>query len=60
MPVRVLSEGAGPDDQVPTHLTQIPIALISPGTDYSNKTVKVCLQQAEIREAFHFSTKQKD
>lgn len=60
MPVCVLSEGAGTGTQIPTHLTQTPISLISTSTDYSNKTVKVCLQQAVIREAFHFYTKQKD
>ncbi|KAI3370962.1 hypothetical protein L3Q82_023610, partial [Scortum barcoo] len=40
MPVRVLSEGAGPGAQVPTHLTEIPISLISTDTDCSNHTVK--------------------
>ncbi|XP_037624158.1 protection of telomeres protein 1 [Sebastes umbrosus] len=40
MPQRVLFEGAGPDAQVPTHLTGISISLISTSTDYSNKTVK--------------------
>ncbi|XP_035521430.1 protection of telomeres protein 1 [Morone saxatilis] len=40
MPVRVLSEGAVPGGQVPTHLTRIPISLISTSTDYANKTVK--------------------
>ncbi|KAA8590404.1 hypothetical protein FQN60_014338 [Etheostoma spectabile] len=40
MPVRVLSEGAGPGAQVPAHLTRIPISLITTSTDCSNKTVK--------------------
>ncbi|XP_044049518.1 protection of telomeres protein 1 isoform X2 [Siniperca chuatsi] len=40
MPVCVLSEGAGPGAQVPTHLTRIPISLISTSTDYTNKMVK--------------------
>uniref|UniRef100_UPI0037E732BB protection of telomeres protein 1 isoform X2 n=1 Tax=Semicossyphus pulcher TaxID=241346 RepID=UPI0037E732BB len=40
MPVHVLSDGAGPGAQVPTHLTSIPISLISSSTDCSNKTVK--------------------
>nr|XP_046250001.1 protection of telomeres protein 1 isoform X2 [Scatophagus argus] len=40
MPVHVLSEGAGPGAHVPTHLTRIPISLISTGADYSDKTVK--------------------
>ncbi|KAM9351979.1 protection of telomeres protein 1 [Symphorus nematophorus] len=40
MPIHVLSEGAGPGAQVPTHLTRIPISLISTTTDCSNKTVK--------------------
>ncbi|XP_029282932.1 protection of telomeres protein 1 isoform X2 [Cottoperca gobio] len=40
MPVHVLSEGAGPGAQVPTHLTRIPISLISTSTDYSNRTVQ--------------------
>lgn len=42
MPVRVLSEGAGPGAQVPAHLTRIPISLISASSDYCNNTVKVC------------------
>lgn len=45
MPVRVLSEGAGPGTQVPAHLTGIPISVIRTSTDYGNNTVKVCLQQ---------------
>ncbi|XP_070828388.1 protection of telomeres protein 1 [Chaetodon trifascialis] len=40
MPVRVLSTGAGPDAQVPAHMTRIPISLIGADTDSSNKTVK--------------------
>ncbi|XP_059191877.1 protection of telomeres protein 1 [Centropristis striata] len=40
MPVRVLSEGAGPGAEVPKHLTRIPISLISTSTDCSNNTVK--------------------
>ncbi|XP_028441116.1 protection of telomeres protein 1 isoform X2 [Perca flavescens] len=40
MPVRVLSEGAGPGAQVPAHLTRIPISLITTSTDFSNITVK--------------------
>ncbi|XP_012730403.2 protection of telomeres protein 1 isoform X2 [Fundulus heteroclitus] len=40
MAVYVLSEGAGPGSQVPSHLTRIPIAGLSPSTDFTNKTVK--------------------
>ncbi|XP_045892963.1 protection of telomeres protein 1-like [Micropterus dolomieu] len=40
MPVLVLSEGAGPGAQVPSHLTRIPFSLISTSTNYTNKTVK--------------------
>ncbi|XP_071771304.2 protection of telomeres protein 1 [Centroberyx gerrardi] len=44
MPVHVVSGGAGPGpgpgSQVPTHLTRIPISLISTATDCSDKTVK--------------------
>ncbi|KAG8012402.1 Protection of telomeres protein 1 [Nibea albiflora] len=40
MPVCVLPEGAGPGAQIPTHLTRIPISLISNNIDISNKTVK--------------------
>ncbi|XP_041794905.1 protection of telomeres protein 1 isoform X2 [Chelmon rostratus] len=40
MPVRVLSEGAGPDAQVPKQLTRIPISLISMNTDSSDKMFK--------------------
>ncbi|XP_049429410.1 LOW QUALITY PROTEIN: protection of telomeres protein 1 [Epinephelus fuscoguttatus] len=40
MPVRVLSEGAGPGAQVPKHLTRIPISVITTSTDCSNKTVR--------------------
>nr|XP_033489962.1 protection of telomeres protein 1 [Epinephelus lanceolatus]XP_033489963.1 protection of telomeres protein 1 [Epinephelus lanceolatus] len=40
MPVRVLSEGAGPGAQLPKHLTRIPISVITTSTDCSNKTVK--------------------
>lgn len=54
MPVCVLSEGAGSGAQIPTHLTRIPILLISNSTDVSNKTVKVCLQQACNQRGFSF------
>ncbi|KAM7003177.1 protection of telomeres protein 1 isoform 1-T1 [Tautogolabrus adspersus] len=40
MPVQVLSEGAGPDAQVPAHLARIPISLINMSTDCSNRKVK--------------------
>ncbi|CAK6974682.1 protection of telomeres protein 1 isoform X1 [Scomber scombrus] len=40
MPVRVMSEGAGPNVQVPAHLTRIPVSLISISTDCSDRTVK--------------------
>lgn len=41
MPVHVLSEGVGPDAQVPAHLTRIPVSVISTGGDYVNNTVQV-------------------
>ncbi|KAK5866841.1 hypothetical protein PBY51_011384 [Eleginops maclovinus] len=40
MPVQVLSEGAGPGAKVLTHLSSVPIVLISTSTDCSDKTVK--------------------
>ncbi|XP_068595795.1 protection of telomeres protein 1 [Brachionichthys hirsutus] len=40
MPVQVMSEGAGLSTQVPSHLSRIPISLISTSTDCCNKTVK--------------------
>ncbi|KAM4734422.1 protection of telomeres protein 1 [Anableps anableps] len=40
MAVYVLSEAAGPGSQVPSHLTRIPMALLSPSTNCTNKTVK--------------------
>lgn len=41
MPVHVLSEGAGPDAQVPAHLTRIPVSVIGTSGDYVNNTVQV-------------------
>ncbi|XP_034390276.1 protection of telomeres protein 1 isoform X2 [Cyclopterus lumpus] len=40
MPQRVMFEGAGPGSQVPAHMTRVPISLIGPDADYSDKTVK--------------------
>lgn len=40
MALYVQSEGAGPGSQVPPHLTRIPLALLSPSTDCTNRTVK--------------------
>ncbi|XP_068169113.1 protection of telomeres protein 1 isoform X2 [Antennarius striatus] len=40
MPVRVMSEGAGSNSHLPTHLTKIPISLINTSTDCSDKMVK--------------------
>ncbi|XP_070763794.1 protection of telomeres protein 1 [Enoplosus armatus] len=40
MPVRVLLEGAGPGAKIPSHLSRVPISLISISSDYTNKTVK--------------------
>lgn len=58
MPVRVLSEGAGPDAQVPKQLTRIPISLISMNTDSSDKMFKVCWQQVD-QKGLSFSHKEK-
>lgn len=41
MPVRVLSEEAGPGARVPAHLTRIPVSVIGTGGDYMNNTVQV-------------------
>ncbi|KAM4601667.1 protection of telomeres protein 1 isoform 2-T2 [Polymixia lowei] len=40
MPVHVIPDGASPGTQIPTHLTRIPIRLISNTTDCSDKTVQ--------------------
>ncbi|XP_054476150.1 protection of telomeres protein 1 [Anoplopoma fimbria] len=40
MPRGVMLEGAGPDAQVPAHLTRVPISLIVTNGDFSDKTVK--------------------
>ncbi|KAK5621465.1 hypothetical protein CRENBAI_005049 [Crenichthys baileyi] len=40
MAVYILSEGSGPGSLVPPHLTRIPISLLSPGINCTNKTVK--------------------
>ncbi|XP_029952216.1 protection of telomeres protein 1-like isoform X1 [Salarias fasciatus] len=40
MSVHVLVAGAGPDSQLPSHLTRIPISSVSTGTDSTNRTVK--------------------
>ena len=47
MPVLVVKDGPGPGTQVPSQLQRIPIPLLSPTSDCTGKTVKVCLGQVK-------------
>lgn len=48
MPVNVVQDVADAGPKVPTHLTRMPVSLVSTATDCTDKIVKVCVRHANM------------